>query len=382
MSSALSLMLGHYAEVPRGEDPEGLGAWAFARFYLAPNREVAEAAQRAHDGGDLLGTFICLLCQREGAGVLHDEATMDRLNYQLRTRLDAMEVLGPCLKYMRSKCLPGDERGIVETSVAEATTWQGQAAQRWQLLCQAADVGFAQAMADIGRTYQQRRDFARAYQCYRMAGNLGLAEGKRGAGWLMGRGEGVAQDHAGEAVLNHEAAEAGDAFAMLNLGVFYFQGIGVETNETRAREWIDRAAQTGHWAGFSVRGMALLRGDYGYPIDETEGKRMLQQGVLTGHSAFLLQLANSYLQGHGVRKDVHLAIRFAEAAFRQGNREAARGLAMIYDKGLGVPRDEHRWQFWTVQSQAHSAFSMGPAFASSPVWDHLRALDPFALVVE
>jgi TPR repeat protein len=384
MANELLVMLGRYAEVPRTEDPAGLALWAFAQFHLAPNREVAEAAQRAHDAGEALGTFVCLLCQREGAGVLHDEATMDRFNYQLRTRLEAMPSHGPFEKYMLSKLLPGDEHGIVETSVAEARTWQGQAAQRrWQFLCQAADVSFAQAIADIGRAYQQQNDFARAFQCFRLAGNLGLAEGKRGAGWLMGRGEGVEKDAAGEAALNHEAANAGDVFARLNLGVFYFKGIGVPKDEVQARQWIDRAAETGHWAGFDEKGRALLSGEYGYAIDETEGKRLLQQGVQTGHSAYLLRVANFYLQGFCLRQDTKLAIRFGEAAFRQGNREAARGLSIIYHNGIGgIPSDEETSQFWTVQSQAHSAFSMGPAFASSPIWERLRAIDPFALVVE
>jgi TPR repeat protein len=384
--SSLLLLLGNYAEIPRSEDPAGLAAWAFARYHLSPNREVAEAAQRAHEAGEMLGTFVCLLCQRDGVGVLHDEATMDRLNYQLRTQLEAIEKPSTWQLYLLSKCLPGDERGVVETSLAEATTWQGQAAQRrWELLRQAAEMGMAQAWADAGRTFQNQGNVQQAFLFYQQAGRLGLAEGKRGAGFLMGKGQGTARDPEGEARLNHEAARAGDAFAMLNLGVFYFRGgMGVEKDETEARKWIDRAAETGHWAGFDEKGRALLKGEYGYPIDAAEGKRLLQQGVqTTGQAAYLLRIANFYATGFCLRQDMQLAIRFAEAAFRQGNREAARGLAGIYHQGAsGVPRDEHRAQFWTVQSQAHSAFSMGPAFANSPVWEHLRTIDPFAVVVE
>jgi TPR repeat protein len=384
MAHEILLMLGRYNAIPRSEDPADLGPWAFARFHLAPDRQAAESAQRAHDSGDALGTFVCLLCQREGAGVLHDQATMDRLNYQLRTRLEAIES-SDCLQlYMLSKCLPGDERGVVDTSLAGATTWQGQDAQRrWELLRRSAEAGMAQAYADTGRVFQKQGNAQQAYLAFRQAGNMGLAEGKRGAGFLMGRGEGVPQDPAGEAALALEAANAGDAFAMINMAVFHFRGIGVEKNEALARQWIDRAAVTGHWAGFDEKGRALLNGEYGYAIDESAGKRLLQQGVSTGHSAYLLRLANFYVHGFCLRQDTRLAIRFAEAAFRQGNREAARGLAVIYQNGHGgVAPDEHQWQFWTVQSQAHSAFSMGPAFANSPVWERLRALDPFTVVVE
>jgi TPR repeat protein len=384
MSHELLLMTGRYQDIPRSEDPAGLARWAFARFHLAPDRAVAEAAQRAHDAGETLGTFVCLLCQREGVGVLHDEETMDRLNFQLRTRLEALTNPWSLELYMLSKCLPGDERGVVESSVAEATTWPRQAAaRRWELLRQAAEKGLAQAWADAGRTYQQQGNAEQAYRFYRLAGNLGLAEGKRGAGFLMGRGEGVARDAAGEAALAREAAEAGDAFARINLGVFYHQGIGVEKDEARAREWIDRAADTGHWMGWQEKGIALLRGSYGYAVDEAAGKRLLQQAVGTGHAGFLLRMAQFYLQGFGLRPNVQAAIRFAEASFRQGNREAARGLSVLYRQGVaGVPPDEHQWQFWTVQSQAHSAFSMGPAFANSPIWDRIRAIDPFSVVVE
>ncbi len=363
------LHFGRYAEIPPGSDPPGQAAWAFARYHLAPNRQVAEAAQQTHQAGVALGTFVLLLCHRSGVGVLHDEATADRLNYRLRTHLEQLEKPSTLELYMHSHCLAGDERGIVEHTLAEGLSWkQRERERRLQQRQQAADVGFAQACAELAGDYQRQGNTEQAFQWFRTAAALGLAEGMRGAGFLITNRPFTDEHTANGVEFARQGAEAGDAFAMINLAVFHDRGLGVEQSPAQAQHWMDGAACSGHWAGLLEKGMALLRGAYGYPVNEAEGKRLLQEAVQTGCSDLLWRLARFYGEGFGVKQNLQASIRFAEAAFRQGNREAARGLAGLYHRGHeGVAGNEELATFWTIQSRVDTAFSMGPKLEDSPL---------------
>jgi TPR repeat protein len=319
-----------------------------------------------------------------GAGVLHDEATADRLNYELRTHLERRDDPSALELYMHSHCLAGDERGVVEHTLAEGLAWKkSELERRRRQRQQAADAGFAQACAEVAGDYQRAGDTQQAFRWFVSAAALGLAEGMRGAGFLI-TNRTVTDEHTPQGVdFARRAAEAGDAFAMINMAVFHERGLVVEQSLEQARRWLGRAAATGHWAGLLEEGVALLRGAYGYPVDEAEGKRLLQEAVRTGHADLLWRLARFYGEGFGVRQDLRLSVRFAEAAFRQGNREAAAGLAGLYSRGYGaVARDEELSAFWTIQSRVDTAFCVGPKPEDSALLRRLRAIDPFALRVE
>jgi TPR repeat protein len=377
------LHFGRYAQIPEYTDPPGQAAWAFARYHLAPNRKVGEAALEAHQAGVPLGTFVLLLCHRSGAGVLHDEATADRLNYELRTRLEQLDKPSSLELFMHSNCLAGDERGIVEHTLAEGLSWKKSELERRIQRQQAADAGFAQACAEVAGDYQKQGKTEEAFRWFRTAAALGLAEGMRGAGFLL-TGRPVTDEHTRNGVdFTRQGAEAGDAFAMINLAVFHARGLVVPRSTEQAQGWLDRAAATGHWAGLIEKGTALLRGSYEYPVSEAEGKRLLQEAVQTGHSDLLWRLARFYGEGFGLRKNLELSIRFAEAAFRQGNREAAKGLAGLYHRGYeSIAPNEELARFWTIQSRVDTAFAMGPKLEDSPLLQRLWAIDPFALQVE
>lgn len=378
------LYLGRYSQIPRGREPRGQAAWAFARYHLAPNREVGEAARQAHLAGEPLGTFVLLLCHRSGAGVLHDEPTADRLNYELRTHLERRDQPTALELYMHGHCLDGDERGIVEHALDEGLSWkERELERRWQQRRRAAEVGVAQACAELASDYQRAGNTEEAFRWFRTAATLGLAEGMRGAGFLI-TNRPFTDEHTPAGVeFARQAAAAGDAFAMINLTVFHERGLVVERSSERARHWLDRAAAVGHWAGLLEKGLAVLRGSYAYPVNEVEGKQLLQEAVLTGHAETLWRLACFYREGIGVEPNPELSIRFAEASFRQGNREAAVGLAGLYERGCeGVAKDEELSRFWAIQSRVDTAFSLGPELEDSDLLQRIHAIDPFALRVE
>ena len=90
------VLQGRYLEVPRptaGADAHARAVWAFARYHLACDREVAAAASSAHEAGEVLGSYVLLECLRHGDGIRRDPARLAKLNHALHQRLSAKEKL-------------------------------------------------------------------------------------------------------------------------------------------------------------------------------------------------------------------------------------------------------------------------------------------------
>jgi TPR repeat protein len=379
------LMSGRYSEIPTpaDKDPHAQAVWAFAQYHLAPSRAVAQAAQAAHREGDDLGTFVLMLCQRTGTGLLRDQAEANKLNFDLRTKLEKKPQLTPVELYLLSRCQPGDQAGRVRDPDAEKlfAELNRQRKLAWERVSKAADLGFAQACQDVALAQQDR---AEAHRWHRKAAELGLAEGLRYAGLQLILGAGVQKDAAKGQELSVQAANKGDVYAMVNLAVYYHQGQGGKQDNDEAARWLDKAAQSGHWYGCIERGMSFLTGDYGVKKNREQGVRVLQKALETGNGEALMYIATAYAQGAGLKQDGKQAVRFAEAAYRQGNAEAAAVLAKVYAEGIGpIKGDEDAAAFWAREA---SRYGFGVQFLGekekADFQKRLDSIDPFALKVE
>ena len=377
---------GRYNLVPKGkaDDPRGQALWAFARLQLTPNVEVHAQAKKAHEQGDPLGSFVLLLCHREGIGVLRDQTVMQKINFELRTVLEKIEKPTALEQYMLSRCHAGDEKGISRNADAEKLFEEKRNFQKrqWERLQASAKGGIAQAAHDIAKAYQSNDDHKAALEWFQKAADAGLAAGKRYAGlyFILG-GPGIEKDAERGIMLTGQAADEGDVYAMINMAMFSFQGTGVKQDLGAAQKWLDQAAQSGHWMGAMEKGTALLAGEYGYKKDETKGRKYLQQAVDTGAGEALFFVANAYRQGFGVEQNGKNAVKFAQAAFRQGQRQGAALLSDIYSNGVGdVKADEELAKFWGSHAQTPeiAAKIAGDPFAL----EGMKGLDPFKLKVE
>ena len=379
------LTAGKYSQIPapKKNDPHDHAVWAFAQYHLAPNREVARAAQFAHDKGDELGTFVWMMCQRTGAGVARDRADVTRLNFELRTKLEKREKLTPVELYMLSQCVPGDETG--KTTNPDAEKLFAELARQRKLagkrLRESADLGFAQACVEIASAQDDR---AEKYKWYRKAADLGSAEGQRYVGLYLVLGAGAEKDEAKGIEISRSAAKEGDVKAMINLVVFYDQGKGVKKDSEEAQRWLSAAAKSGHWFGSMEKGMSQLEGHYGSKVDREQGLLTLQAAADSGHGEALNFLATAYAQGFGVKKNGKLAVEFAEAAFRQGDPSAASVLGFVYSKGLGeVKADEDLAEFWGREANRPGlGVSLMEEKARAQFLKRIDAIDPFALKVK
>jgi TPR repeat protein len=262
-----------------------------------------------------------------------------------------------------------------------------QAERRRRHLEAAAEAGFAQACDTLGGDYQhpmavfhQKPDLEKAYAWYERAGRSGLGVALRNQSFFLANGLSADKDEKRALEIALRGAEAGDAMAMINAAMFFRDGTGTQKDVGLARHWIDRAAATGHWAGFLEKGFALQVGAYGYETNRTAGVAEWQKALGTRNCEVLEMLSAFYANGAVGEPDRKTAVKLAEAAFIQGSGRAAMRLATIYeDGGAGVAPDKELADFWNVQSMPSIADTLAAENKNSPVAKRLATHDPWSV---
>jgi TPR repeat protein len=194
------------------------------------------------------------------------------------------------------------------------------------------------------------------------------------------QGSPLAREDAFSAVL--AGAEKGDAGALLALGGFYAEGIGVPRNFSKARECYEKAAQAGMaealynvgvcWevgmgseadpakaAGYFRKAadmklpqamfkmsMILDSGD-GVSRDEKASIDYMANAALAGYPDAASIMGVVWLNGlRGQKKDEREGMRMLEIAASSGVVEAMKNIAVVYKEGIGVeasPSDALKW---------------------------------------
>jgi len=378
------LFAGRYSEVgtPKENDAHSQAVWAFAQFHLAPSGQVYDAAWEAHQKDELLGSFIVWQCQKDGIGARRDEKLMWRLHFQLREKLEKKRDQTPLELYVLAHLDPADAEGVMK--LPEGTKYdefeKQNTERKHRLLEQSANAGFAQACEQLAKNYQDARDYREALTWFDKAIQLGHGAAMRSRGFMLMIGQGAEKDPKAAFELATRAADAGDAFGTINLAVYYDKGWGTAEDKKKAQYWLDKAAESGHWAGRIERGMARFKGAYGFTVDAKAGEEDWRQAVTLRHRNVLDFLARFYAEGEGTAKDGKRAVHFAEAAFVQGSPHAAGLLAQIYDKGLtGVVKDETLREYWSIQSNPSFAFTFARDMEKRhpELTERLKKLDPW-----
>ncbi|MEN9575734.1 MAG: hypothetical protein RL514_3589 [Verrucomicrobiota bacterium] len=78
------------------------------------------------------------------------------------------------------------------------------------------------------------------------------------------------------------AADAGEVWAMVNMGWFYLKGRGVAVNKVEAADWFARAARAGDVGGQVQLGLMFAQGD-GVPVDFTQAYLWWQLAAANGN---------------------------------------------------------------------------------------------------
>jgi TPR repeat protein len=286
---------------------------------------------------------------------------------------------------VRCNGLPGNaDRGMVEfcAGIAAMSGNNGESTQDPQAALQhyrnAADLGFAEAQATLGRIYERgfqdiAPDPAQAAQWYAKAAAQGHAGAELNLGNLYAKGAGVPKDpakarqliqaaadqglapaqtalaqlsgqspaaapgadlfqravalynsgdHAGAATLVRQAAEAGNPTATYEMGYMFENGDGLALDSAQAAQWYLKAAQLGDAAGEAAVGQLYEAGNQVNENWDTAAQwymRSAQQGNRMGE----FRLGRAYHYGVGLPLDLGAAEQWYDKAAAQGDSQAA-----------------------------------------------------------
>ena len=130
-----------------------------------------------------------------------------------------------------------------------------------------------------------------------------------------------------------ESANAGCADAMVNLGVMYGNGVGVEVNEQKASQYMEKAAE--HGSALAQYNMFVFLKD----SDFQKGVAWLKKAADQGHATALRDLGMMTVTGQGVEPNPALGIEMEKKAIDYGNTESYYDLGYFYANGVGVEKD-------------------------------------------
>ncbi len=133
-------------------------------------------------------------------------------------------------------------------------------------------------------------------------------------------------------------AKSGDPAMQSNLGVMYFEGIGVEKNLSKAADWYKKAAEQGYAVGQSNLATQLLHG-LGVEQDATKAAKWYERAASQNYAQAQYALANLYVSGRGVDRDYRTAREWYEKAAVNGLAGGHTGLALLYQNGWGVQQN-------------------------------------------
>ena len=149
---------------------------------------------------------------------------------------------------------------------------------------------------------------------------------------------------AGPAALR-EAAAAGDAKALFEVGSRYAEGRGVAADLAAAATWYERSAELG-FAPAQYRIGNFYEKGLGVPRDVGKAKTWYQLAAAQGNASGMHNLAVLFAMGADGAPDSESAARWFVKAADVGVKDSQFNLGILAAKGVGVPRnleDSYKW---------------------------------------
>lgn len=140
-------------------------------------------------------------------------------------------------------------------------------------------------------------------------------------------------------------AEADDAEAMFELGVYYALISGDDASQSLAGQWLERAAKAGHAEAQNEIGVGYAAGYYGVVEDGELARDWLKQASAGGEPRAQIALADLYEQGQAEpsaedpRSPGDIAMDLRLDAARRCYPAALRDIADALTRGRGLARD-------------------------------------------
>jgi TPR repeat protein len=182
---------------------------------------------------------------------------------------------------------------------------------------------------------------------FQEAADLGDEIGAKDSEWLAEHGATMFRlaSDVGDSKNKEEArkyrvsAEAGEPWAMYNLGVMYDIGRGVEQNDAKAVYWYRAGAKAGHVSAMFRLGVMYANGR-GVERSDVEAVRWYRAGAEAGDANAMVNLGWMYDSGRGVEQSDVEAVRWYRAGAEARNAIAMFHLGWNYANGCGVEQSD------------------------------------------
>lgn len=173
---------------------------------------------------------------------------------------------------------------------------------------------------------------------------------KEARGYLYGTAESEADEEAAYEIMLEEA-EAGNAYAMHDMGKIYAQGIGAQASREQAEEWYGKSLNTlllleeiQERVYMEYRIGKMYQYGLGTEENPKEAVRWFHKAAEKGHIYACYSLAMLYLRGQGVERDDGRAYGLFLRSYDGGNPYAAYELGKLCEAGRGTVRNPEKAQ--------------------------------------
>ena len=257
-----------------------------------------------------------------------------------------------------------------------------------------------------GYSYELKKDYAKALECYRRGSELGSAQCQSRLGYFYYMGYEVEKNYEEVEKWSRKAALQGDELAQFLLGVCYLNGYSVQVNNEEGVRWIKKAAEQGlneamyslalcYQTAFVVSKdmetaiewyyKATLKGsdaaareliklaEQGYAsaqynlgkcyigyqkilLNHEKMVKWFKKSANQGYAKAQFALGECYFYGVGVDQSFKEAVKWYRKAALQGYGLAQFVLGECYAKGKGVKKNEDEAVKWFIESDKHDFF--------------------------
>jgi hypothetical protein len=181
---------------------------------------------------------------------------------------------------------------------------------------------------ESGRVATARKDYAEARRLYDQAAAAGYAMAMNNIGATYEAGYGTPVNYVEAARWYQKAVDAGEPIGMVDLGWQYETGHGVKKDYAHARQLYETAIKAGEPSAMNNLGLMHMQGEGG-PRDYNESRHLYEQSAALGNDAAINGLGVLYSNGYGVARDKRKALQFFEKAAALGNPEAKENLRVM-----------------------------------------------------
>lgn len=195
----------------------------------------------------------------------------------------------------------------------------------------------ARSLANLGRALSAAGDYSESLRVQRLAAEMGDLYAVMAIGISHEYGDGLPEDPSEAVKWYLKAAMQGYASAQNRLGVMYKKGIGVPKDDAEAVKWYSRAAKQGDVGAQTNLGW-MYRHGRNLPRNVSEALKWYRKAAAQGDALAQNTLGRMYRNGEGVPKDNAEAVKWYSMAAAQGYKYAQSNLGFMYSRGLSVPR--------------------------------------------